>query len=281
MLECVVNVSEGRRPGVLERARRLPPGHDLLDLHRDPDHHRAVLTLVGEDAPRAVAAEAVARLDLRGARGRPPPPGRGGRRALRPARRVDDGRRGGGARRLRGVGRRRAGGALLPVRAGPRATPTLPGAAARSAWTDAGARLSARRRPHPTAGAICVGARAPCWWPTTCGWPAATSGRRARWRRRSVGPAHPGPRAGRRRSRAGEHEPGRPASSSARPPPTTWSDGAPRPRSTAPSWSASCPRRVLRAVPRGALAGARSGRRPHDRGPAGAARSAVTRAQAC
>ena len=40
-------------------------GDDLLDLHRDPHHHRAVLTLVGEDAPRAVAAEAVARLDLR------------------------------------------------------------------------------------------------------------------------------------------------------------------------------------------------------------------------
>ncbi|HEV7762626.1 MAG TPA: hypothetical protein VGO78_26640 [Acidimicrobiales bacterium] len=37
---------------------------DLLDVHVDPDHHRAVLTLVGEDAPRRVVAAAVDRLDL-------------------------------------------------------------------------------------------------------------------------------------------------------------------------------------------------------------------------
>ena len=40
-------------------------GSDLLDVHTDPDHHRSVLTLVGEAAPRAVTVEAVARLDLR------------------------------------------------------------------------------------------------------------------------------------------------------------------------------------------------------------------------
>lgn len=65
MLECVVNISEGRDAAALA-ALAAAAGDDLLDLHRDPDHHRAVLTLVGEDAPRAVAAEAVARLDLTG-----------------------------------------------------------------------------------------------------------------------------------------------------------------------------------------------------------------------
>jgi glutamate formiminotransferase len=64
VLECVVNVSEGRRPEVVG-AIATSAGADLLDVHTDEFHHRAVLTLIGEAAPRAVAAEAVARLDLR------------------------------------------------------------------------------------------------------------------------------------------------------------------------------------------------------------------------
>ncbi len=64
MLACVVNVSEGRSTGVLE-ALAGAGGDALLDLHVDPHHHRAVLTLVGEDAPRAVAVEATRRIDLR------------------------------------------------------------------------------------------------------------------------------------------------------------------------------------------------------------------------
>jgi glutamate formiminotransferase len=63
VLECVVNVSEGRDADRLARLADAA-GADLLDLHRDPHHHRAVLTLVGEDAPRAVAGAAVALLDL-------------------------------------------------------------------------------------------------------------------------------------------------------------------------------------------------------------------------
>jgi glutamate formiminotransferase / 5-formyltetrahydrofolate cyclo-ligase len=39
-------------------------GGDLLDVHTDADHNRSVLTLVGEDAPRRVARTAVAHLDL-------------------------------------------------------------------------------------------------------------------------------------------------------------------------------------------------------------------------
>ncbi len=64
MLECVVNVSEGRRPAVVD-ALADAAGADLLDVHVDRDHHRSVLTLVGEDAPRAVARRAVELIDLR------------------------------------------------------------------------------------------------------------------------------------------------------------------------------------------------------------------------
>jgi len=63
VLECVVNVSEGR-DGATLAALAAAAGDDLLDLHADADHHRSVLTLVGTDAPRRVAAEAVARIDL-------------------------------------------------------------------------------------------------------------------------------------------------------------------------------------------------------------------------
>jgi glutamate formiminotransferase len=65
VLECVINISEGRD---LDRIARIgaAAGRDLLDVHSDPHHHRTVLTVVGEDAPRSVASAAVAELDLRG-----------------------------------------------------------------------------------------------------------------------------------------------------------------------------------------------------------------------
>jgi glutamate formiminotransferase len=68
VLECVVNVSEGRDRQVLDRLADAA-GDDLLDLHADPHHHRSVFTLVGEDAPRRLAAAAVALVDLRTHRG--------------------------------------------------------------------------------------------------------------------------------------------------------------------------------------------------------------------
>lgn len=64
MLECVVNISEGRDLALIE-AIGAAAGTDLLDVHIDADHHRSVLTLVGESAPRAVARAAVEQLDLR------------------------------------------------------------------------------------------------------------------------------------------------------------------------------------------------------------------------
>jgi glutamate formiminotransferase / 5-formyltetrahydrofolate cyclo-ligase len=64
MLECVVNLSEGRRLEVVDLIARTA-GERLLDLHADPDHNRSVLTLVGEDAARSVVLAAVLSLDLR------------------------------------------------------------------------------------------------------------------------------------------------------------------------------------------------------------------------
>jgi len=71
MLECVVNISEGRRPDVVAGIAAAAGPH-LLDVHTDAHHHRSVLTLLGEEAPRAVAEAAVAALDIRGHTGAHP-----------------------------------------------------------------------------------------------------------------------------------------------------------------------------------------------------------------
>lgn len=68
MLECVINVSEGRRPEVVA-AIAASAGPHLLDVHRDSDHNRSVLTLAGtgvEQAAFAVVDAAVQHIDLRG-----------------------------------------------------------------------------------------------------------------------------------------------------------------------------------------------------------------------
>ncbi|MCU1455105.1 MAG: Formiminotransferase domain protein [Acidimicrobiales bacterium] len=64
MLEAVINVSEGRDRLVLAAIAE-SAGRGLLDVHSDRHHHRSVLTVVGEDAARAVARAAVDRIDLR------------------------------------------------------------------------------------------------------------------------------------------------------------------------------------------------------------------------
>lgn len=71
VLECVVNVSEGRDRAVVDRLAAAA-GSALLDLHTDPHHHRSVLTLVGLDAPRAVTDAALSLLDLRAHEGAHP-----------------------------------------------------------------------------------------------------------------------------------------------------------------------------------------------------------------
>jgi glutamate formiminotransferase len=69
MLECVPNISEGRRQDVLD-ALADACGPSLLDVHADPDHHRSVFTLAGpglrdaETAVSALARFAATRLEL-------------------------------------------------------------------------------------------------------------------------------------------------------------------------------------------------------------------------
>jgi glutamate formiminotransferase/glutamate formiminotransferase/formiminotetrahydrofolate cyclodeaminase len=69
VLECVPNVSEGRDVATVD-AFAAACGASLLDVHRDPDHHRAVFTLAGpgardaDGAVRALARTVVDRVDL-------------------------------------------------------------------------------------------------------------------------------------------------------------------------------------------------------------------------
>lgn len=65
MLECVINISEGRDPATVAEVASAA-GSALLDVHTDPHHHRSVLTVVGPDAARAVAAATIRLVDLRG-----------------------------------------------------------------------------------------------------------------------------------------------------------------------------------------------------------------------
>lgn len=63
MLECVINISEGRQSDVIAGIAAAA-GDELLDVHTDGHHNRSVLTLVGEAAPRAVTEAAVDALGI-------------------------------------------------------------------------------------------------------------------------------------------------------------------------------------------------------------------------
>jgi len=67
VLLAVPNVSEGRDTAVIARigeAFASPRGVRLLDVHRDPDHHRSVFTLAGEPGELAFGLAAGARVAL-------------------------------------------------------------------------------------------------------------------------------------------------------------------------------------------------------------------------
>lgn len=72
MIECVLNFSEGRRQSVIRSAvsSLAPSGCRVLDVHSDPDHHRTVVTFVGNadeahEGAIALTAWAVSEIDLR------------------------------------------------------------------------------------------------------------------------------------------------------------------------------------------------------------------------
>jgi glutamate formiminotransferase / 5-formyltetrahydrofolate cyclo-ligase len=80
LIECIPNLSEGRRAGVvadIATAIREIPGVRLLDLQSDASHNRSVLTLVGDAGPLEHAVltlfdRAVAVIDLRTHQGEHP-----------------------------------------------------------------------------------------------------------------------------------------------------------------------------------------------------------------
>ena len=73
LAECVINISEGRDRSTVGTVAAAA-GDTLLDVHCDPDHHRSVLTLGGpldrvERSARSVVARALATIDLTAHRG--------------------------------------------------------------------------------------------------------------------------------------------------------------------------------------------------------------------
>jgi glutamate formiminotransferase / 5-formyltetrahydrofolate cyclo-ligase len=80
IIECVPNISEGRKPDIVARiagALRGISGVRLLDVQSDAAHHRSVLTLAGEPGPLKDAVltlfeHAVGAIDLREHKGEHP-----------------------------------------------------------------------------------------------------------------------------------------------------------------------------------------------------------------
>jgi glutamate formiminotransferase len=80
LVECVPNLSEGRRPGVVRGLADVVgavPGVRLLDTTSDADHNRSVITFAGgadavESAALALVAAAYREIDMRGHTGEHP-----------------------------------------------------------------------------------------------------------------------------------------------------------------------------------------------------------------
>src|SRR5665213_339002 len=174
MLLSVPNVSEGRDQTTLDAIGNAFASHArLLDRHEDPDHHRAVFSLAGTqaalpDALLAGAAAAVARIDLRSPRGQHP---HIGAIDIVPIVHLGEQERGAACAAALVTGERLGEELQLPVflygvLAGGRTRADVRrGGLARLASRMADGELvpdfGPRRRPHPSAGAVLVGARPP------------------------------------------------------------------------------------------------------------------------
>jgi len=161
VLECVPNVSEGRDRAVLDALARAS-GDTLLDLHVDADHHRSVFTLAGDETVAAVRALAVAvaeRVDLTEHAGIHP---RLGALDVVPFVALDGSTRGDAVDAARAFASWLADALALPAflydfadHAG-RTLPDVRRDAFRTRPPDTGPSA-----PHPTLGAVAVGAREP------------------------------------------------------------------------------------------------------------------------
>lgn len=160
MLECVVNVSEGQRNDVLAGLAEVVEHGHLLDVHVDRWHNRSVFTLVGTEAPRQLTRRAVECLDLGGHHGAHP---RLGVVDVVPFVPLDT------ATMDEAVAARNDFATWLATElqvpsflygpTGYAPTRSLPDIR-RRAWQDLSPDVGPHR-PHPTAGAVCVGARGP------------------------------------------------------------------------------------------------------------------------
>jgi glutamate formiminotransferase / 5-formyltetrahydrofolate cyclo-ligase len=148
LIECVPNISEGRRASVIETLAmeaRSVPGARLLDFSADPSHNRSVFTMAGNRlalrrAVLAMAWTAVHTIDLRAHRGEHP---RLGAIDVVPFIPLGDTTMSECVELARDVGQSIAERLDVPVKM------TQP------AWApDFGP-----QKPHPTAGAVVVGAR--------------------------------------------------------------------------------------------------------------------------
>lgn len=155
MLECVINVSEGRDPRVI-RAIATAAERSLLDVHSDAHHNRSVLTLGSndvEDAAFAVVRAAVELIDLRVHEGAHP---RLGAADVVPFVPLERSRIGDALRARNWLAQRTWQELAVPCFLyGPeRSLPEVRSSAFTTLVPDAGP-----SEPHPTAGASCVGAR--------------------------------------------------------------------------------------------------------------------------
>jgi len=175
VIECVPNVSEGRDRAALDRFVDAVAGSGcrVLDLHVDPDHHRSVLTFVGEESALFAGALSLARvatdrIDLRAQRGVHP---RMGAVDVIPFVPMSDATMGDCVRLARRVGRAIGEELAIPVflygeAASSEARRNL-AEVRRGQFEGLTARLDRPEwtpdfgpgRPHPTAGAVAVGAR--------------------------------------------------------------------------------------------------------------------------
>jgi glutamate formiminotransferase / 5-formyltetrahydrofolate cyclo-ligase len=170
-LESVPNFSEGRDAATIQAiGAALSHGVRLLDVHTDPDHHRSVFTVVGEDGPLVealVRAVEVARdlIDLGRHEGAHPRIGAADVVPVVPLRPTDMERAKAAASALGG----RLGELGLPVFLyGELAPGRGPAFFRRGGTEELAARLAEGLTPdfgpsglHPTAGGVIVGARRP------------------------------------------------------------------------------------------------------------------------
>lgn len=167
LIQCVPNFSEGRRPDVIAAivgAVRATPGIRLADWSADPDHHRMVVTFLGPPGPvreaaLAAAAAAIDHINIAAHQGVHP---RLGAMDVLPFVPLRDITLADCAALAVGVGQELAARHDLPVYLYEAATPT--GRALPTVRKEAFHHLPpdfGPAVPHPTAGAVVVGARGP------------------------------------------------------------------------------------------------------------------------